>query len=87
MGAVMPWFERQSLSSSRKSEIFERPRLGVQTGRTDKNVPTLTRFTPGLKARILSLNQDRSNGCVAQPSTYLFDRESGTFTTREQVVS
>ncbi|WP_254535931.1 RNA-guided endonuclease InsQ/TnpB family protein [Halomarina litorea] len=31
--------------------------------------------------------EDRSNGCVAQPSTYLFDRESGTFHTREQVVS
>jgi IS605 OrfB family transposase len=32
-------------------------------------------------------SEDRSNGCVAQPSTYLLDRESGTFTTREQVVS
>ena len=51
-GAVVPWFERRSLSSlreigdfplavrtlrvlttSRKSEIFERPRLGVQTWR------------------------------------------------------
>ena len=31
--------------------------------------------------------EDRSNGCVAQPSTYLFDRESGTFARREQVVS
>ena len=31
--------------------------------------------------------EDRSNGCVAQPSTYLFDRESGTFHTREQAVS
>ena len=31
--------------------------------------------------------EDRSNGCVAQPSTHLFDRESGTFRTREQVVS
>jgi transposase len=31
--------------------------------------------------------EDRSNGCVAQPSTHLFDRESGTFHTREQVVS
>jgi putative transposase len=31
--------------------------------------------------------EDRSNGCVAQPSTYLFDRESGTFHTREHVVS
>ncbi len=30
--------------------------------------------------------EDRSNGCVAQPSTYLFDRESGTFKSREQVV-
>ncbi|MFB6104458.1 MAG: RNA-guided endonuclease TnpB family protein, partial [Halobacteriaceae archaeon] len=30
---------------------------------------------------------DRSNGCVAQPSTRLFDRDSGTFRTREQVVS
>ena len=30
---------------------------------------------------------DRSTGCVAQPSTHLFDRESGTFTTREQAVS
>ena len=27
-------------------------------GRTGKNVPTLSRFTPGLKAGILSLNQD-----------------------------
>ena len=26
------------------------PRLGVQTGRTVKSVPTLTRFTPSLKA-------------------------------------
>jgi len=26
--------------------------------------------------------EDRSNGCVAQPSTYLFDRESGCFTAR-----
>ena len=52
MGAVVPWFERRSLSSlreigdfplavrtlrvlttSRKLEIFERPRLGVQTWR------------------------------------------------------
>ena len=33
MGAVVPWFERRSLSSSRKSEIFERLRLGVQTWR------------------------------------------------------
>ncbi|WP_435349257.1 RNA-guided endonuclease InsQ/TnpB family protein [Haloarchaeobius sp. HRN-SO-5] len=31
--------------------------------------------------------EDRSNGCVAQPSVHLFDRESGTFTTRDQVVS
>ena len=31
MRAVVPWFERRSLSSSRKSEIFERPRLNVQT--------------------------------------------------------
>jgi len=31
--------------------------------------------------------EDRSNGCVAQPSTYLFDRESGMFRTRERVVS
>ena len=31
--------------------------------------------------------EDRSNGCVAQPSTHLFDRESGTFRTREQIVS
>jgi len=31
--------------------------------------------------------EDRSNGCVAQPSVHLFDRESGTFKTREQVVS
>ena len=31
--------------------------------------------------------EDRSNGCVAQPSTHLFDRESGTFTPGEQVVS
>jgi IS605 OrfB family transposase len=31
--------------------------------------------------------EDRSTGCVAQPSTHLFDRESGTFTTREQAVS
>jgi len=32
-------------------------------------------------------SEDRSNGCVAQPSTYLFDRESGRFAPREQVVS
>jgi len=31
--------------------------------------------------------EDRSNGCVAQPSTHLFDPESGTFHTREQVMS
>ncbi len=31
--------------------------------------------------------EDRSTGCVAQPSTYLFDCESGMFHTREQVVS
>ena len=31
--------------------------------------------------------EDRSNGCVAQPSTYLFNRESGTFHAREQIVS
>ena len=31
--------------------------------------------------------EDRSNGCVAQPSVHLFNRESGTFTTRERVVS
>jgi IS605 OrfB family transposase len=31
--------------------------------------------------------EDRSNGCVAQPSVHLFDRESGTFTPREQAVS
>jgi transposase, IS605 OrfB family, central region len=31
--------------------------------------------------------EDRSNGCVAQPSAHLFDRESGTFQTREQAVS
>ncbi len=31
--------------------------------------------------------ENRSNGCVAQPSTHLFDRESGTFHTRERVVS
>jgi putative transposase len=31
--------------------------------------------------------EDRSTGCVAQPSVHLFDRESGTFTTRDQVVS
>jgi transposase, IS605 OrfB family, central region len=31
--------------------------------------------------------EDRSNGCVAQPSVHLFNHESGTFTTREQVVS
>jgi len=31
--------------------------------------------------------EDRSNGCVAQPSVHLFDRESGTVRPREQVVS
>ena len=31
--------------------------------------------------------EDRSNGCVAQPSVHLFDRESGMFQSREQVVS
>ncbi|MFB6362336.1 MAG: RNA-guided endonuclease InsQ/TnpB family protein [Halobacteriales archaeon] len=31
--------------------------------------------------------EDRSNGCVAQPSVHLFDRESGTFTPREQAIS
>ena len=39
-----------------KSKTFERPRLGVRTSRTDKTVPTLTRFTPGLTAGILSLS-------------------------------
>ena len=28
-----------------------------------------------------------STGYLAQPSTHLFDRESGTFTTRDQVMS
>ncbi len=31
--------------------------------------------------------EDRSTGCVAQPSIRLFDRERGTFTTRGQAVS
>jgi len=31
--------------------------------------------------------EDRSTGCVAQPSVHLFDRESGTFQTKEQIVS
>ena len=31
--------------------------------------------------------EDRSNGCVAQPSVHLFDSESGCFAPREQVVS
>jgi transposase len=31
--------------------------------------------------------EDRSNGCVAQPSTHLFDSDSGVFAPREQVVS
>jgi len=31
--------------------------------------------------------EDRSNGCVAQPSTHLFDSESGAFAPREQAVS
>jgi len=31
--------------------------------------------------------EERSDGCVAQPSVHLFDRESGTFEPREQVVS
>ena len=43
MGAVVPWFERRSLSSSRKSEIFERPRLDVQTWRTGKKTPGIPR--------------------------------------------
>ena len=34
-----------------------------------------------------SLDEDRSTGWLAQPSTYLFDRESGTFHTRERAVS
>ena len=37
MGAGGPWFERRSLSSSRKSEIFERPRVGVQSSRRRYN--------------------------------------------------
>jgi IS605 OrfB family transposase len=46
------------------------------------------RITPSQQGRT-SQNPlpDRSNGCVAQPSVHLFDRESGTFKTREQVVS
>ena len=31
--------------------------------------------------------EERSTGCVAQPSVHLFDSDSGVFTTREQVVS
>ena len=30
---------------------------------------------------------DRSNGWLAQPSTYLFDNETGVFAPQEQVVS
>lgn len=30
---------------------------------------------------------DRSNGWLAQPSTFLFDKETGSFEPREQVVS
>ncbi len=32
-----------------------------------------------------SPEKDMSNGCVAQPSTYLFDRTAGTFQPKEQV--
>jgi programmed cell death protein 5 len=34
------------------------PRLGVRAGGKQKHSPTLTRFTPGLQAGILSLHQD-----------------------------
>ena len=34
-----------------------------------------------------SHGEDRSNGCVAQPPVHLFDRESGTFTPRDQAGS
>ncbi|WP_136591386.1 RNA-guided endonuclease InsQ/TnpB family protein [Salinigranum halophilum] len=34
-----------------------------------------------------SLSVDRSNGWLAQPSTYLFDQESGCFAPREQATS
>ena len=66
MGAVVPRFERRSLSSSRKSEIFERPRSGVADvangPKNPRHSSRLTRFTPDLKAGILSLNQDRHGG-------------------------
>jgi len=34
-----------------------------------------------------SHGEDRSNGCVAQPSVHLFDSDSGALAPREQVVS
>ena len=40
----------------------------------------------GLKAGILSLIKNRSNGWLAQPSVHLFDRSEGGFIPREQVV-
>ena len=51
VGAVVPRFERRSLSSLRKSEVLERPRPGTQAGRTGKNVLTLTRFSRVVRLR------------------------------------
>jgi len=33
------------------------------------------------------LSVNRSNGWLAQPSTYLFDKETGAFAPQEQVTS
>ena len=50
----------------------------------DTNVNRVDR---GLYRSPSSYGENRSTGCVAQPSVHLFDRESGTFQTEEQVVS
>ena len=53
------------------------------------SVPSVCNGAENMRQKITPSphGEDRSTGCVAQPSTYLFDRESGTFHTREQVVS
>jgi hypothetical protein len=46
------------------------PRFGVRTGDKQKHSPTLTRFTPGLQAGILSLLQDSQHQDVTRVLRY-----------------
>ncbi len=45
------------------------------------------RVERGLYASPSPYGEDRSTGCVAQPSVHLFDRESGTFQMKKQIMS